>query len=104
MGVSGEVDVDLVFRLDPRLAAAGAAALDAEYRAEGWLAQRGRDALAEPAKSLREADGGGCLALPGACGRHAGDHDELAARPAFPYGLQTDLGLVAPVGNNVLLR
>ena len=47
MGVAGEVDVDLVLRDDARPAAAGAAALDAEYRAERRLAERGDDALAD---------------------------------------------------------
>ena len=61
--VAVEVEVDLLHRHDLRVAAARAAALDAEDRAHARLAKREHDPLADRAEALGERDGGRGLAL-----------------------------------------
>ena len=78
MEVAVEVEVDLLHRPDLRLAAAGAAALDAEHRAHRRLAQAQHHLLADLAEPLRQRDAGRRLALAGLGRRDRGDDDELA--------------------------
>ena len=77
--------------------AAGGAALDAEDRAEGGLAQAQHRVLAEPAQGVLQADGRGRLALArrrGVDGRH---EDELALHGLIPEGVDVHLRLVVSV-------
>ena len=98
----GEVDVDLVLRHDAGLAAAGAAALDAEDGAEGRLAEVDDGLVAQAAQPVGQADGGGGLAFAGRGGRDAGYDDQLAARPVFPDRVKAHLGLGIAEGDQVL--
>ena len=61
--VAGEVEVEVLHGDDLAVAAAGGAALDAEDRAQRGLADGHRGAPADAVEPLREADGGGRLAL-----------------------------------------
>ena len=63
VGVAGEMDVDLVFGDDARLAATGAATLDTKDRAQGRLAQVDHGLMAQPAEAIGQADGGSSLAF-----------------------------------------
>ena len=102
MGVSREVDVDLVLGDDPGLVAAGATALDAENGAQGRLTKRNYRAFAELAQALGEPHARGRLAL--ACGRRrdAGYDDQLALGRVGPDGIEEHLGLVMPHGHDML--
>ena len=76
--VAVEVEVDRLHRHDLRIAAAGAAALDAEHRPHRGLAERERHGAAERAQSLRERDRRRGLALAGLRRGDRGGDDELA--------------------------
>ena len=103
VGVAGEVDVDFVLGDDTGLAAAGSAALDAEDRAQRGFAQVDDRLVAQPAQPVGQSDGRGGLALAGGGGRDAGDDHQLALRRVGFDGVQADLGLVAPEGDEVFL-
>ena len=103
--VAGEVEVDVLHGHHLGVAAAGGATLHAEHRAQGGLPQGHHGVLAQPAHPVRQAHGGGGLALPrrgGVDGRH---QDQLAVGPVRPVGkqLQVDLGLVLSIVLQVLL-
>ena len=110
--VAGEVEVDVVGGDERGLAAAGAAALDAEDRAERRLAQAERDLLAEAAHAHREADRRRRLAL--ARGRRvdrrhedqpapalgdAVERGEVDLRFAFAVGLEAVVGQAELAGD-----
>jgi hypothetical protein len=61
--VAGQVEVEVLHGNDLAVAAAGRAALDAEDRPQGGLADAGEDVLADVPQALRQADGGDRLAL-----------------------------------------
>ena len=86
--------------IDLAVAAAGGAALDAEERAHGGLAQAGEDLLAEPREAERRADRVDRLAL-AERRRRDGRDDDVAARGAGPCTRverrEGDLRLVVPV-------
>ena len=103
VGVAGEVDVDFLLGDDAGSAAAGAAALDAENRAEGGFPEGDGDALAELPQALGEADGGGGFAFAGGRGGDAGyDHQLAPSGGGVLPGVQGDFGLVAAVGEDVV--
>ena len=79
--VAVEVEVDLLHRHDLRVAAAVAAALDAEDRAHARLAQAEHHVLADLAEPLGERDARRRLALAGLRGRDRGRDDQLAVGP-----------------------
>ena len=98
--VAREVEVQVLHRDDLREPAAGRAALDAEHRAERWLAQAEQRVLADLPEALRERHGGGGLALPRLGRRNAGHAHELAVgrvAQAVEHP-ERHLRLVAPVG------
>ena len=79
--VAGEVQVDVGHRHDLAVAAAGRAALHAEHRSHGRLAQAGDRAVAQPVQGVGEADGRRGLAL-ARRGRGQRRHqDQPAQRP-----------------------
>ena len=78
--VAVEVEVDVLHRHDLRVAAAGAAALDAEDRAHRRLAQAEHHLLADLAEALRQRDAGRRLAFAGLGRRDRGGDHELAVR------------------------
>ncbi len=66
--VAGEVQIDVLHRDDLRVAAACRAALHAEHRAEGRLAQREAGVIALQPQRVGQTDGNGGLALRRASG------------------------------------
>ncbi len=95
--VAVEVQVDLVHRHDLGVAAAGRAALGAETGSEARLPQGQGGPLAEPVESVRQAEGGGGLALAGGGRIDGGDQDQPSVRAAGP-GVGIDLGHGAAMG------
>ena len=84
--IAGEVEVDVLHRHDLGIAAPGRPALDAEARAEGWLAQRGDSLLADLVEAHGKTDVGRGLALAGR-GRSDGRAEyELAIRAVSAAG------------------
>ncbi len=105
--VAGEVQVEVLHREELRVAAAGGAALDAEDRAEGGLAQGEHRVHADGVHRLGEADGGDRLALAQRRRRDGRDVDDLAVRlvlEALEDGHVVDLGLVAAVELQLVLE
>ena len=103
--VAVEVQVDLVDRMQRRLAAAGGAALLPEHRPERRLAQRRHGMLADVHQALGEADGVHGLALAAGRrrdGRH--QHQAAAARREPVERLEPDLGRIAAVGLEQVIR
>ena len=76
--VAGEVQVDVLHGDDLCVAAACRAALDAEDRPEGRLAERDEDVLAQLAHAVSQTDGRGGLAFACGSGVDGGDEDQLA--------------------------
>ena len=76
--VAGKVEVDVLHRNDLSIAAAGCAALDAEHRAQGGLAQSDQNIFAQLLHAVGQADSGGRLALTGRGGVDGGNQDQLA--------------------------
>ena len=105
--VAGEVQVEVLHREELRVAAAGGAALDAEDRAEGGLAQGEHRVHADGVHRLGEADGGDRLALAQRRRRDGRDVDDLAVGlvlEAVEDGHVVDLGLVATVELQLVLE
>ena len=103
--VAREVEVDVLHRDDLSVAAAGGAALDAEDRAEGGLAQSDHALLADVAEAVAEADGRRRLAFAGRGRRDGRDEDELAVGLIFQLveDVEVDFRLVVAVLLEVLL-
>ena len=97
------MDVDLILRDNAGLAAAGAAALDAENGTQGRLPQVHHRAVAQPAQAVGQADGSGGLALAGGRRRDAGNHHQLALLAVGSDGVEADLRLVVSEGNEMRL-
>ena len=76
--VAGEMQVDVLHRHHLRVAAAGRAALHAEHRSQGRLAQAHDGPLAEQVQPIPQPHGGGGLALSGGCRRNRGHQHQLA--------------------------
>ena len=104
--VAGEVEVEVLHRDDLGVAAARRAALDAEDRAQGWLADAGDHLLADVAQGLGQADGGDRLALAQRRRGDGGDVDVLAVGPVLEplQDVQVDLGLVLAVELELVLE
>ena len=101
--VAGEVEVDVLHRHHLRIAAAGCAALDAKNGAEGRLAEAEHGLLAQRIHGVGQTHAGGRLAL--ACGGGADgcDEDQLALLRGLMDEAVVDLGLVAAIGDHVLV-
>ena len=97
--VAREMEVDVLHRRDLRVAAAGAAAFDAETRAERRLAHADHGLLADGVQRVAEADGGRRLAFARGRRRNRGDENQLAVRPRLHSGDQRvgQLGLVVAI-------
>ena len=105
--VAGEVEVEVLHRDELRVAAAGRAALDAEDRAEGGLAEGEHRVDADGVHALGEADGGDRLALAERRRGDGGDVDDLAVGlvlQAIEERHVVDLGLVATVELQLILE
>ena len=96
--VAGEVKIDVLHGHHLGIAAAGGAALDTEHGAERGLPQGHQGVLAQAAHGVRQAHGGGGLALAGGGGVDGGDQDQLAVGAlALPQQAVVHLGLVIAV-------
>ena len=104
--IAGEVQIDVFHRHHLGVPTTGRPALHAEDRAERRLAQADDGALPDAVERVTQAHGGRRLALTGGRGVDAGDQHEAAVRPAVQRAQvrQRDLGLVAAVGHQRLLR
>ena len=103
--VSGEVQIDVFHWHHLRVAAAGCAALHAEDGSERGLAQADHGFLADMVERVAQPHRRGGLALPRRSGCHRRYQDQLGVGPGFQVVevLQRDLGLVMPVGLEMLL-
>ena len=102
--VAGEMQVDILHRNDLRIAAAGRAALHAEHRAEGRLAQREAGVIALQPQRVGQTDGNGGLALSGGRRVDGGDEHQLALLREILQRDVIDLRLVAAVRFEHFLR
>ena len=102
MGVAREVDVDLIFGNDPGLPAAGAAPLDPENRAQGWLPKVHHRPVTQFAQPLGQADSRGGLSLSGGSGSNPGNYYQFG-RTGVLDRVQADLGFVPSEWNQVFL-
>ena len=79
--VPGEVEVDVLHGDHLGVAAAGGAALDAEHRPQRRLPQCHHSVLSDLPQAVRQAHGGGGLALSGRCRGDGGHQHQSAVRP-----------------------
>ena len=79
--VTCEVKVDILHGDHLGIAAAGSAALDAEHRSEGRLAQGEDRVLSDLPESVRQADGSGGLSFARRRGGDGGHQDQLSVLP-----------------------
>ena len=98
------MEVDVLHGHHLRVAAARRAALDAEHRAEGRLAQGDDAVFADAPQGVGEADGGGGLALARRRRGDGGDEHEFAVRLGRIQQGKVDLGLVIAVLFQVFFR
>ena len=102
--VADKMKVDVLGGHDLRMAAAGAAAFDAEVGAERGFAQAEHAAFAEVAKCVSEADGGGGLAFTLWGGGHGRHEDKPAVgliSPRLQFG-ERNFGDIMAVWQNDL--
>ena len=102
--VAGKVEVDVLHGNHLGAPAAGGSALDAKDRAERGLAQAEKRVLAHAAQGVRKAHRRGGLALAGGRGVDGRDQDELALLGQVLEAVDVNLGLVAAVALELLLR
>ena len=102
--IAGEVEVDVLHGHHLRVAAARRAALDAEHRAEGRLAQGDDAVFTDAPQSIGEADGRSGLALARRSGGDGGDEHKPAVRFRCIQEGKVDLGLVIAVLFEILFR
>src|SRR4029077_5165509 len=104
--VAGEMQVDVLHRHHLRVAAAGRAALHAEYRSQGRLAQAHDGRLAEQVQRIPQPHGRGGLALPGGRRGNTGAQHQPAVGAGIElrHVVERHLRLVVPVGFETLLR
>ena len=105
MEVAGKVQIDVLHGDHLGIAAASSAALDAEHGAQRGLTQRHHGVLADLAQAVRQAHGGGGLALTGRGGSDGSDQDQLAVGllRVIPQQLVVDLCLIVAVLLDILL-
>jgi len=96
------VQVDVFHRNDLGVTTTGGTTLDAEDRAEGWLAKCDHRALTDLAKTVTKTNRGGGLTLTGRGGADRRHEDQVRVL-LLGQGVQVieaDLGLVVAVGIN----
>ena len=101
--VAGEVEVDVLHRDHLCIAAASCAALDAEHGAERRLTQAEHGLFAQRVHGVGQAHAGGGLALARRGGADGRDQDQLALLASLVDEAVVDLGLVAAVGDHILV-
>ena len=101
--VAGEVEVDVLHGHHLRVAAAGCAALDAEHGAEGGFAEAEHGLFAQSIHGVGQTHAGGGLALARRGGADSRHKDHLALLGRLVDQAVVDLGLVAAIGDHVLV-
>ena len=101
--VAGEVEVDVLHRHHLCVAAAGCAALHAEDRAEGGFTEAEHGLFAYGVHGVGQTHAGGRLAFTGGGGADGRDEDELALLRCLMDEAVVYLGLIAAIGNHVLV-
>ena len=101
--VAGEVQVDILHGHYLCVSAAGCAALDTEHGAEGRLTQAEHGLFAQSVHGIGQTHAGGGFALARRGGADGGDEDQLALLFGIVDQAVIDLGLVAAIGNHVLI-
>ena len=101
--IAGKVEVYILHRDDLGIPAAGRAALDAKYRPERRLAQRGHGVFPAAPQRVRETDGGRGLALARGRRRDGRNENELSVRRGglFAQQVKRNFRLVSAVRLNV---
>ena len=104
--VSGEVEVDLLHGKDLGVASSRSSSLDPEAGPERGFPKAQHGTLALAHQGLSETDGNGGLAFPRRGGGGGGDEDQFPLRTVLQGAekAQIHLGLVATIGDEVLLR
>jgi len=103
--IAGEMQVDVLHWHNLGISAAGGTSLDAEDRAQGWLAQRDDRLFAKAAQPVGKADACGGLSLSGG-GRSDGGHEnQLSVRAVrqIAENFIIHLRLIAAVQLQILL-
>ena len=101
--VPGKVQVDVLHRHHLGVAAAGSTALDAEHGAKAGLTQAEHGFFAHGVHGIGQTHAGGGLALARRGGADGRDKNQLALLFGVVDQAVVDLGLVAAVGDHVLI-
>ena len=103
MGISREVDVDLVLGHYQGLPTAGAASFDAKDWPQSGLPQSDHCLVAQLAQSLGQPDGGGSLPFTGGCWSNPSHHQLTLRGFRIRQRFQRYLGFVVSIGDQVLM-
>ena len=101
--VAGKVQVDVLHGHHLCVAAAGSTALDAEHRAKAGLTQAEHGLFAQSVHGIGQTHAGGGFALARRGGADGSDKDQLALLFGIVDQAVIDLGLVAAIGDHVLI-
>ena len=103
MQVTGKVEVDILHGHHLGITAAGRAALDTEHGAKAGLTQAEHGLFAQSVHGIGQAHAGGGLALACRGGADGRDQDHLALLGCLVDEAVVDLGLVAAIGDHILI-
>ena len=103
MQVTGKVEVDILHGHHLGIAAAGRAALDTEHGAKAGLTQAEHGLFAQSVHGIGQAHAGGGFALACRGGADGRDQDHLALLGCLVDEAVVDLGLVAAIGDHILI-
>ena len=101
--IAGKVQVDVLHGHHLCVAAAGSTALDAEHRAKAGLTQAEHGLFAQSVHGIGQAHAGGGFALACRGGADGRDQDHLALLGCLVDEAVVDLGLVAAIGDHILI-
>ena len=102
MDVAGEVEIDVLCRLERGQTSARPSAFDAEDGPERGLAQGGHCVASPTTEAHGQRDRGGGFPLPGRSGGDGGDEHQSTARRTPVEGGQLDFGPMPAPGDDVL--
>ena len=103
MQVTGKVEIDILHGHHLGIAAAGRAALDTEHGAKAGLTQAEHGLFAQSVHGIGQAHAGGGFALACRGGADGRDQDHLALPGCLVDEAVVDLGLVAAIGDHILI-
>ena len=101
--IAGKVQVDVLHGYHLCVAAAGSTALDAEHRAKAGLTQAEHGLFAQSVHGIGQTHAGGGFALARRGGADGSDKDQLALLFGIVDQAVIDLGLVAAIGDHLLI-